>query len=188
MEELMPITNINDFLFCPRSLYFGNIYRRSIGKDDYQEAPQKIGTAAHTSLDESTYSTRKNIMTGTMVHCATFGLLGRIDSFDVSRGLLMERKWSVSDVWEGYRMQLYAQAKALQEMGYEVKALKLHSKKNNRTFDVALPTARDWARLAEIIAKMRKFRLDAPFAANPRKCARCIYSGLCDECEAKEAS
>ena len=188
MEEMLPITNINDFLYCPRSLYFGNIYRRSIGKDGYQQAPQKVGTSAHASLDEGTYSSRKNVLTGTMVFCAAFDLIGRIDFFDKSSGLLMERKWSVSDVWEGYRMQLYAQAKALQEMGHEVKALKLHSKKDNRTFDVVLPTESDWNRLHAIISQMRSFRLDAPFAANPRKCARCIYSGLCDVCEIREAS
>lgn len=186
MEELLPITNINDFLFCPRSLYYGNIFRRSLGKDGFQQVPQKIGLAAHQTLDEGTYSTRKDVLTGLMVYSESFGLIGRIDLFDTRKKTLMERKWFVSAVWEGYRMQLYAQCRALHELGYEVQALRLHSKKDNRTYEIALPEERDWNRLAEIIAQMRMFRLEDPFVVNPKKCARCIYRGLCDICEVED--
>lgn len=180
MEELLPITNINDFLFCPRSLYYGNIFRRSLGKDGFQQTPQKVGLAAHKTVDEDAYSTRKDVLTGLMVHCQTYGLIGRIDVYDARTGTLTERKWSVSAVWEGYRMQLYAQLRALEESGHSVMALKLHSKKDNRTYQVPLPTSSDCRRLEEILEEMRSFRLDAPFHANPRKCAGCIYRELCD--------
>ena len=182
MEELLPITNINDFLFCPRSLYYGNIFRRSRGKDVFKRTPQKIGLAEHQTLDEGTYSSCKDVLTGLTVYCESLGLVGRIDLFDVGKKMLVERKWSVSAVWEGFKMQLYAQCRAVREMGYDVAELKLHSKKDNRTYDIPLPTEGDWRRLANIIELMKKFRMEDPFAVNPKKCAHCIYSDLCDTC------
>ena len=187
MEELLPITNVNDFLFCPRSLYYGNIFRRSLGKDAFQQTSQKTGLAAHRTIDESSYSTRKDVVTGRMVYCETFGLLGRIDVYDARTKTLTERKWSVSAVWEGYRMQLYAQMRALEEMGLSVLSLKLHSKKDNRTYDVPLPSEADWKRLEDILAEMRAFSLETPFEPNPRKCAGCIYRELCDVCGTEDS-
>ena len=188
MEELLPITNINDFLFCPRSLYYGNIFRRSLGEDGFQQVPQKLGLAAHKTVDEASYSTYKDVLTGLMIHSETLGLIGHIDIFNVRTGTLTERKWSVSAVWEGYRMQLYAQARALEEKGYSVSAMRLHSKKDNRTYAIPLPTATEWQRLEEILDQMRSFRLDAPFQANPTKCSGCIYRELCDIYEGTEES
>lgn len=180
MEELLQITNINDFLFCPRSLYFGNVFRRSLGNDGFQQVPQKVGLASHRAIDENTYSTRKDVLSGIMVYCEKYALLGRIDVYDGRTKTLMERKWAVSAIWEGFRMQIYAQYLALREMGYEVKFLKLHSKKDNRTYDIPIPLENDLIRLEEIISNMRSFDFSAPFEPNQKKCANCIYRELCD--------
>lgn len=180
MEELLPITNINDFLFCPRSLYFGNVFRRSLGQDGFQQVPQKVGLASHKTIDEDTYSTRKDVLSGKMVFCEKYGLLGRIDVYDCRTQTLTERKWAVSAIWEGFKMQLYAQYLALKEMGFNVKFLKLHSKKDNKTYEVALPSEEDLFRLGEIIEEMRTFDFNAPFIPNEKKCNNCIYRELCD--------
>lgn len=180
MEETLSMTNINDFLFCPRSLYYGNIFRRSIGQNGYQQTPQKTGLAAHETIDEGTYSTRKDVLTGVMVYCEKYRLLGRIDIYDGRTRTLTERKYSVSAVWEGFRMQLYAQYFALQEMGCNVESLRIHSQKDNKTYPVLLPTGDDVIRLETILEQMRSFTMLAPFAANQNKCAKCIYSALCD--------
>lgn len=180
MEETLSMTNINDFLFCPRSLYYGNIFRRSLGRDGYQQTPQKTGLAAHETIDEGTYSTRKDVLTGIMVYCEKYGLLGRIDIYDVRTRTLTERKYSVSAVWEGFRMQLYAQYFALEEMGYEVAALRIHSQKDNKTYTVPLPTRDDVMRFEEILEQMRAFNMEAPAELNVNKCAKCIYRTLCD--------
>lgn len=182
MEELLPITYINDFLFCPRSLYYGNIFRRSRSDDTFQQTPQKSGKAAHRTVDTDTYSTRKTILSGTMVYCEEFRLIGRIDLYDTATGTLTERKYSVSAVWEGFRLQLYAQCFALREMGHHPRTLRLHSVKDNRLHPVDLPGEPDRARLRQILAQMRAYRLDQPFEPNPKKCAACIYRGLCDLC------
>ena len=180
MEETLPITNLNDFLFCPRSLYYGNIFRSSRGEGTYQQTPQKLGLAAHHSIDTDTYSSRKDILTGRMVYSERLGLLGRIDIYDKSTQLLTERKWFVSAVWEGFRLQLYAQYYALQEMGLSVMAMRIHSQKDNRNYEVPIPDENDRVRLEEVIAQMRSFRLETPFVPNPRKCRSCIYRELCD--------
>lgn len=180
MEETLSMTNINDFLFCPRSLYYGNIFRRSLGQDGYQQTPQKTGLAAHETIDGGTYSTRKDVLTGVMVYCEKYGLLGRIDIYDVRKRTLTERKYSVSAVWEGFRMQLYAQCFALKEMGYEVAALRIHSQKDNMTYTVPLPTQDDVIRFEEILEQMRSFNMEVPTEFNANKCAKCIYRTLCD--------
>ena len=180
MEETLPITNLNDFLFCPRSLYYGNIFRNSRGQDSYQQTPQKIGLATHKNIDDGFYSSRKEVLTGVMVYCERFGLLGRIDVYDKSSQLLTERKWSVSAVWEGFRLQLYAQYYALQEMGLPVMSMRIHSQKDNRNYEVPIPDLKDRMRLEEVISQMRSFRLEKPFVPNLRKCQGCIYRELCD--------
>ena len=188
MEELLPITNLNDFLFCPRSLYYGNIFRRSLGEDGFQQLPQKTGLAAHKSIDDGNYSSCANVLTGTMVYCERFGLIGRIDIFDADAHLLTERKWSVSAVWEGFKLQLYAQYLALGEMGFIVEKMRIHSKKDNRIYDVQIPGNAEISRLEDVIAQMRAFRIDAPFQREPRKCANCIYRELCDVYEREEST
>lgn len=183
MEETLSMTNINDFLFCPRSLYYGNIFRRSLGQDAYQQVPQKTGLAAHETIDKGSYSTSKAAQTGTMVYCEKYGLIGRIDIYDGRTKTLTERKYSVSAIWEGFKMQLYAQYFALREMGVEVDTLRIHSLKDNKTYPVPLPTDEDARRLEEILEQMRAFRLETPFFPNVKKCMRCIYNGLCDACQ-----
>lgn len=180
MEETLSMTNINDFLFCPRSLYYGNIFRRSLGQDGYQQTPQKTGLAAHETIDEGTYSTRKGVQTGVMVYCEKYGLLGRIDIYDGRTRTLTERKYSVSAVWEGFKMQLYAQYFALREMGFVVDELRIHSKKDNKNYSIPLPSERDIERFEEVLEQMRTFRLDSPFSPSIPKCRKCIYSELCD--------
>lgn len=187
MEETLSMTNLNDFLFCPRSLYYGNIFRRSSNPGGFQQTPQKVGLATHQTIDSSTYSSRKGVLQGTMVYCERFGLLGRVDVYDPATKTITERKHSVSALWEGFRLQLYAQYFALCEMGLTVERLRIHSYKDNRTYDVPLPSEKDVARFEQVLSDMRKYRLEDTFAPNPRKCANCIYRELCDLYDPSEA-
>ena len=61
MEDLIIISNLNDFIFCPASIYFHKLY----GSQDnllYQSSAQINGTKAHETIDEKKYSTRKSAM------------------------------------------------------------------------------------------------------------------------------
>ncbi len=182
MESYIAITQINDFLFCPRSIYFHDVYRNTFDELTYHQTPQRIGQAAHATVDEGTYSTRKTIITGMMVYSQKYNLLGRIDILDTEKRLLTERKHSVSAVYDGFRYQLYAQFFALTEMDYEVERLRIHSNKDNKTHEIPLPTAGDVEAFEQVLAEMKAFSLETPFTPNPKKCERCIYNALCDRC------
>ena len=61
MDDLIIISNLNDFIFCPASIYFHKLY----GSEDkimYQSKAQLDGTRAHEKIDNGTYSTRKKIL------------------------------------------------------------------------------------------------------------------------------
>lgn len=180
MESYLCITQINDFIFCPRSIYFHNIYQQNYGEDTYQQIPQKVGQAAHKAVDEGYYSSRKDVLQGLTVYSEKYQLLGKIDTLDLSTGELTERKYSITRVYDGFRYQLYAQYFALLEMGYEVKHLKLYSKKSNKSYPISLPNNNDIFEFENIIREIRDFSLEASFDQNPQKCKKCIYNTLCD--------
>jgi CRISPR-associated protein Cas4 len=131
MESFWTMTQLNDFIFCPRSLYYSGIYRNTGSVELYHQAPQLNGKAAHEAVDEARYSSRKDVLQGITVYCEKYNLVGRIDTFDTATGVLTERKNSITAVYDGFRYQLYAQYFALSEMGDDVRALRLYSKKDN---------------------------------------------------------
>ena len=63
MDDLIIISNLNDFIFCPASIYFHKLY----GSEDtimYQSKAQLDGTKALKKVDKWTYSTRKKYTNG----------------------------------------------------------------------------------------------------------------------------
>ena len=174
------ITQLNDFIFCPRSIFFSGIYHGSVEDSLFHQTPQTTGQAHHQAVDENRYSSRESIITGMTVYSEKYRLLGRIDIFDTKSGLLTERKYSVTAIYPGFRYQLYAQFFALTEAGFEVKSLRLHSVKDNKIYPVSLPGPDEIIEFENVIREIRNFSLDAPFQANPNKCGHCIYASLCD--------
>ncbi len=182
MENYIPISFLNDFIFCPRSIYFHQLY----GKREqliYQDRPQIEGRQAHETIDTKTYSTRKNILQGISVYSELYKLHGKIDIFDEEEGLLTERKKLIKNIYDGYIFQLYAQYHCLTEMGYQVRKLRLYSMDTNKSYPVHLP--RDdkpmQEKFAELIQDINLYNLTDPFQPNPNKCAKCIYANFCDK-------
>lgn len=180
MESYLMITQINDFIFCPRSIYFHDVYRGNVHAEFYNQTPQKVGLAAHAAIDNKTYSSRAEVLMGTMVYCEKYKLLGRIDLFNISTGVLTERKYSVTAIYDGFRYQLYAQYLALKEMGYSVREIRLYSKKDNKIYPLELPSEEEITEFEHVLAKMRNFKMTDKFTLNTNKCAHCIYRALCD--------
>ena len=61
MYEEILITYLNDFIFCPASIYFHMLY----GDTDrmmYQSEKQINGTAAHSTIDQNKYTDRKDVL------------------------------------------------------------------------------------------------------------------------------
>ncbi|MDX9714147.1 MAG: type V CRISPR-associated protein Cas4 [Dissulfurispiraceae bacterium] len=182
MESYIPISFLNDYIFCPRSIYFHQLY----GKLDtqlYQQKPQISGKAAHAAIDGKTYSTRRNILQGVEIYSERYGICGKIDTFDVDIGKLVERKRQIKTIYDGYIFQVYAQYHALVEMGYKVKTIDLYDISHNKSHAVALPEScpEMQQKFEELIDKINRFDMYASdFCPNQSKCSNCIYSNLCD--------
>lgn len=121
-------------------------------------------------------------MQGVSVFCEKYGLVGKIDIFDEAKGLLTERKKKISQVYDGYIFQLYAQYFALTEMGYKVKELRLHSMDDNKNYSIPLPddNVDMLNRFEKLITELRTFEMNAFVQENPLKCKNCIYRPSCD--------
>lgn len=186
-EESISISNLNDFVFCPVSIYFHEI-DHDTGKLLYQDSYQLNGTAAHEKTDHGQYSDRISILQGTTVYSEKYNLIGKIDVFDIDRGLLAERKKHISTIYDGYVFQLYAQYFSLIEMGYSVKKLRLYSYDDNKSYFVKLPADDPimFCKFEELLNRIEQFSFDSFVQDNAAKCSHCIYESLCSFSKLKE--
>jgi CRISPR-associated exonuclease Cas4 len=182
LELYIPISYLNDFLFCPRSIYFHQLYA-NFNSTVYHQAPQSKGKAAHETIDTKKYSTKSSILQGVEVYSEKYSLFGKIDIFDVNSGKLRERKREIKRVYEGYVMQIYAQCICLREMGFHVSSLSLYDMTHNRETNVALPEddPEMMSRFEQVVDLLFTFDLfNTSFTPFEAKCKACIYSNLCD--------
>lgn len=178
--ELIQISKINDFVFCPYSIYLHGIYE-SFDQKVYHEEFQTEGKLNHERIEKGEYSTEKSILQAITVVSLEWGVIGKIDIFDTRTGELIERKTKIKKIYDGYRYQLYCQLLALREAGFVVKKLTVRSLKDNKKFDVSLPDEEELKKLRYTLYRMRSF-MPGRFGKykNPNKCTRCIYANLCN--------
>ena len=181
MSEIpISISNLNDFIFCPVSIYFHALDEET-DKVLLQDTPQLNGSAAHEKSDLAAYSTRANMLQGRTVYSDRFNLIGKIDTFDIDKGILTERKKKIKEIYDGYVFQLFGQCFALREMGYVVNQLRLYSMDDHKTYSILLPEEDDsmMQKFCSLIDEVDHFRFDSFHQDNPKKCKRCIYRPLC---------
>lgn len=181
MEQYLTISTLNDFIFCPRSIYFHSFYKDK-AENIFQGKPQVEGLLAHESIDNKNYSTQKNILQGVYVYSEKYNILGKIDTFNIETGELVERKRSIVKIYDGYIFQIYAQYFSLIEMEFNVKTLSLYSLIDNKKFNIRLPSE-DFEmeqKFEKLIDKISKYNLSDPIEVNENKCKNCIYSPMCD--------
>ncbi len=185
-EEPIIISNLNDFIFCPVSIYFHSLDEEEniLSQDSYQ----LNGTNAHKSSDSATYSTKKSMLQGMSVFCEKYNIIGKIDTFDSEKGILTERKKKIKTIYDGYIFQIYAQYFALIEMGYIVNELRLYSMDDNRMYKIAKPeNDRDKLyKFEKVISDMNSMGFDSFRQSNKEKCRKCIYEPLCGYSDLKE--
>lgn len=181
MDDAILISNINDFIFCPVSIYFHNLYgnRAAI---TYQSEAQIRGTKAHETIDNRTYSTRKSILMSLNVYCEQYNLVGKIDLYDLKTGILTERKNKIAYIYDGYVFQLYAQCFAMREMGYTVSKIQIYSISDNKKYPIELPenNPKMFYDFEQTIEQMRIFKMEDYVQENIQKCKNCIYEPSCD--------
>jgi hypothetical protein len=51
MIDYIPISTLNDFIFCPYSIYLHNVYMET-DEDLYHAVPQVRGKVAHETVDK----------------------------------------------------------------------------------------------------------------------------------------
>jgi len=181
MESYIPISYLNDFVFCPRSIYFHQLHGKRSTRL-YHTLPQVEGKAVHESIDDRRYSSRNDILQGIDVYSDKYRICGKIDIFEIDTGLLTERKKHISTIYDGYIFQLYAQYFGLSEMGYKVQAMRFYSSDDNKTYPVKLPNERpDMLEAFEsIVETIKNCDLDDYIQTNIKKCQNCIYETICD--------
>lgn len=183
MEQYIPISFLNDFIFCPKSLYNHQLYG-NFAKSIYQQKPQLAGLNAHKAIDQKKYSTKKTILQSYDIYSDKYKLYGKIDTFDTERGLLRERKNHIITIYDGYVFQVYAQCHALREMGFEVNKIELYDISANRIFPISLPENNPdmQDKFEKTICDLNSFDvLKDKVNVNPEKCKTCIYNLLCDQ-------
>jgi len=185
MEPYITITTLNDFVFCPKSIYFHNLYGK-YNVQIYKQMPQIVGTINHENIDTQKYSSAKRYIQGLEVFSEKYQLCGKIDVYDSEKKVLIERKTKIKKIYEGYKYQLWAQYFCMQEMGFEIKKLKFHSLQDNKNYFLDLPNKKDLEEFENIIFQVRSFDIrNKNFVQNSEKCQNCIYAELCDSDNSK---
>jgi len=180
MEPYLTITTLNDFVFCPKSIYFHHLYGK-YHHQVYKQKPQIVGTINHENIDKQKYSSAKRYIQGLAVFSEKYKLCGKIDVYDSEKKVLIERKTKIKKIYDGYKYQLLAQYFCMQEMGFEIKKLKFHSLTDNKNYFLNIPKQNDLEVFENILFQIRNFNIENKnFVQNPEKCRNCIYAGLCD--------
>jgi len=177
MDSYISISTINDFLYCPRSLYLHSIYS-SFEANTYHDTPQTIGTIAHENIEKGTYTTTRHIFLGLSVTSNRLGIKGRIDLYDSQKHLLIERKYRVKQVYLGFIYQLYGQMYCLLEAEYPVEELLIQSLSDNKRYKIPLPITEEKEAFESVIEQMRSFTWDNLKTHSCSHCQNHIYDLL----------
>jgi CRISPR-associated protein Cas4 len=177
MDSAIPISAINDFLYCPRSLYLHSIYS-TFQTNTFHDTPQVLGGIAHENIEKGKYTTSAHILQGLSVYSLRLGIKGKIDLYDSQKNWLIERKYRVKQIYLGFKYQLYAQIYCLEEAEMPVKQLFIQSLSDNRRYEIPLPSSDEEKDFEKTIEKMKSF---TPLELQNHACSHCqnnIYSLL----------
>lgn len=181
MEDNIHISTLNDFVFCPYSIYLQGVYMDT-DEGQYKAAPQTQGKVAHQTTDRKTASNRSDDILSLPVYSEKYGLMGKIDVYKQKEKKLIERKYQLKQVFQGQIYQLWAQMLCLREMGYEVCSLAFYETSTNKMIPVDMPTVEDLKKFCQFIMSFRSFDPGSThFTINRNKCLHCIYCNLCDK-------
>ncbi len=179
MDNYISISMLNDFIFCPYSIYVHSLFIES-DKDIYEAKPQILGKNAHRTIDEKMY-TSKDIITSLPIISDNYGLLGKIDLYNIKTKTLIERKYKIKTIYKGQILQLWAQYFCMLEMGYSVKNIQFYEISTNKNIKLNIPNETDRLEFTSFINEFRQYTPNSYLNINPNKCLHCIYSSLCDK-------
>ena len=182
MDDYISISTLNDFIFCPYSIYLHNVYMDT-DEGLYHAKPQTKGKMAHETIDNKTAGNRKEDLFSLPVYSAQYRLMGKVDVYRKKEKLLVERKYQLKKIFQGQIYQLWAQYICLLEMGYEVEQMAFYEISTNKMIPISLPDEKGMAQFTTFIESFYQFDPADEIHVNPRKCQHCIYFNLCDKTE-----
>lgn len=182
VEDYIPISTLNDFIFCPYSIYLHNVYMET-DEGLYHATPQTKGKLVHEPIDSKTSSNRSDDLLALPVFSEQLGLMGKIDVFKRKEKKLIERKYQLKQIFQGQIYQLWAQYFCMKEMGYEIDSIAFYEISTNKMIPVSLPSETEKKELESFIELFKSFDPLTPIQVNPNKCRHCIYCNLCDKTE-----
>ena len=74
MIDYISISTLNDFIFCPYSIYLHNVYMET-DETMYHATPQTQGQMAHETIDKKTASNRSDVILSLPVYSEEYGLM-----------------------------------------------------------------------------------------------------------------
>lgn len=181
MEDYINISTLNDFVFCPYSIYLQGVYMDT-DEWQYKATPQAHGKIVHENIDKKTSSNRADVIISLPVYSEEYGLMGKIDLYKRNERRLIERKYQLKQIFQGQIYQLWAQMLCMREMGYAVESLAFYETSRNKMIPVDMPTDNDLDNFKSFINRFRSFNPSTtPFTINHNKCMHCVYCNLCDK-------
>lgn len=183
MDDYISISALNDFVFCPYSIYLHNVYMET-DEGLYHATPQTRGRIAHETIDYKKASNRTADLQSLPVISMKYGLVGKIDLYKGQEKKLIERKYQLKNIYQGQIYQLWAQYLCMIEMGYEVKSIAFYEISTNKTIPIEIPTERELVEFENFVSAFRNFDVaSAHIVVNSNKCRHCIYCSICDKTE-----
>ena len=88
-EDYISISTLNDFIFCPYSIYLHNVYMES-DEGLYHATPQTKGRNAHETIDAKKASNRAGDLQSLSVLSEEYKLMGKIDLYRAKEKKLIE--------------------------------------------------------------------------------------------------
>ena len=79
-EDYISISTLNDFIFCPYSIYLHNVYMES-DEGLYHATPQTKGRNAHETIDTKKASNRADDFQSLPIISEKYRLMGKIDLY-----------------------------------------------------------------------------------------------------------
>ena len=182
MSDYISISTLNDFIFCPYSIYLHNVHMET-DEGLYHSTPQTKGKLAHEPVDSKTSSNRNDDLLALPVYSEQLGLMGKIDVYKRKEKKLIERKYQLKQIFQGQIYQLWAQYFCMIEMGYEIESIAFYEISTNKMMPINIPSDAEKKELESFIATFKSFDPLKPMLVNPNKCRHCIYCNLCDKTE-----
>ena len=182
MDDYIPISTLNDFIFCPYSIYLHNVYMES-DEGLYHATPQTRGKIAHETIDKKKASNRTDDLQALPIISEKYGLMGKIGIYKGQEQKLIERKYSLKKIFQGQIYQLWAQYLCMTEMGYPIQHLAFYEISTNKMIPIELPTEEQLKHFEQFLKSYRSYDPTSPLGTNTNKCRHCIYCNICDKAE-----